>query len=219
MESAYCRTEERRTRWQFSGYATMDAHENTVRPRASYISCRSCSLLTLRLADLFDAEGLCFAVEKEWRRYSLGRLVQSSSSNAPGQSPGIRYDTENLLGQLYEHLWKLYTKWDPARLTFTSYATGILRKKINTFIAADLGDAAGNRVNPKAHSRSVCGSLDELTTSADGEHRLVFAYGRGAMDADAGGLTATGWLGTVGHSPPSAGAVRGAGQASGSVEA
>lgn len=219
MTSAYCRTEGERTGWQHAGYATTTGGENTVRPRAVYISCRSCRLVTLRLADVYDVFGLCLAVEKEWRRRTLGRLVRSGDGSRPQQADGIRYDTDNLLGALFEHAWKLYTKWEPRRLTFTSYATGILRKKIHTFIAADLGDAAGTRVNPKAHSRTVCASYDELAADDDAEHRLVFAHGRGVVDSDAGGSTAGGWAGAVRDRGPAGPAVRAAGEAAGGAQA
>lgn len=174
-----CRAERRETRWTFSGWATPTGAENTVRPRGYYRSCRSCTLLVLTLADVEDALALCRAVMADWLR----RAGPHSD----------KVDTENVTGELYAHLWHLYNRWVPSfgdgRGTFTGYASRILARKINTFVARDVGDSEGEGRFPKAHSRNLATSYEGIVESqfADPEH--TGRHERGGLDFALGAVT------------------------------
>jgi len=116
-----------------------------------------------------------------------------------------KIDVENVLGDLRLHVWHLYNKWVPGGVTFTSYATGILRRKINTFVARDVGDpldrTRGRR--PKAHSRKHATSYENLVreddAAAGGGERggLDFALGLVEVDGTAGRYAAFSWVDSV----------------------
>jgi hypothetical protein len=151
----------------------MTGLENTVRPRGYYRSCRSCELLVLTLADVDDALALCRAVLSDWLR--------------KGRHHADKIDAENVLGDLYAHVWYLYNRWVPnfgdGRGTFTGYASRILSQKVNTFVARDVGDPTGKGRGPKAHSRSSATSYEGLTESS---HNVASATGRGGLDGALG---------------------------------
>lgn len=194
--SGYCRTEQQETRWRFSGYATSDACENGVRPRAYYRSCASCALQVLTLGghrDVPDALGLCLAVLVEYKRLRVRQLRQLATDEW--------FDEGNVLGELNGYIWHLYNRWVPAygagTGTFRGYATGILRQKIKTFIARDTGDVAGGRTFPKAYSRSVSTSLEGLIEQTEdelGTGGLEFAFGSVAGDPTADRAETSSWL-------------------------
>lgn len=197
--TGYCRQEKRQTRWVFAGYATTDGGENHVRPRAYTQRCESCGLTILTLGaplagHVRDAEGLCRVVFDEWTRRNLGR--------ATGANGGIRVglrDPDNILGSLYEYVWHLYGTWQPSGLPFVSYATGLLRRRINRFISRDTGL---NQRNPdpaapqRADAYSVSCSYDQLAAT-DGGVGLYWALAPGQMDDPGDRVQAAAWLEAV----------------------
>jgi hypothetical protein len=194
--TGYCREEQDRTRWRFAGFATATGAENTMRPRAFYRNCCTCTLKVMTLGGLLDvpdALGLCLAVLVEYKRLK-GQLVEAL------------FDEENVLGELNAYIWHLYNRWDPAHGagtgTFRGYATAILRQKIKTFVARDNGDVAGGRTFPKAYSRSVSTSWEgmiEQATDQPGSTGLEFAFGSVAVDPTADRAEAFSWLDTGRH--------------------
>lgn len=177
--TGYCRDEQLSTRWRFAGFATATGAENTLRPRAFYRHCCTCTLKVLTLGGLLDvpdALGLCLAVMVEYKRLK-GQLLEAL------------FDEENVLGELNAYVWHLYNRWDPSHGagtgTFRGYATAILRQKIKTFIARDTGDVAGGRTFPKAYSRSVSISYEGLTEHIDNPAGV--SAGNDELDVGRGG--------------------------------
>lgn len=182
-----CRVERR---LRFDGYAS-DGRENTVRPRAYYRACLTCRTEMLVLGDAGDAMGLVRHAIDEWRR-ATGYEVHVAGS------PALRtIDLDDLAGELLLTLWRLYGDWDPEGLSFTSYASGLLPRRIASYVRDAVGSDAlyrrngrGNlaRVWPKAHATSVCISLDgaDAAPSEDGGDgggdRLALAHREGAVD-------------------------------------
>jgi hypothetical protein len=161
-----CRAERRLT---FAGYAG-DGSENGVRPRAFYRSCESCATLLLVLADVTDGMGLVRNAIADWKR-ATGADVHAAGN------PALRtIDYDDLAGELLLVLWRLYNEWLPGRITFTSYASGLLPRRISSYVRDAVGSDALYRSNgrglvrvwPKAHATSVCVSLDGAA-SADAE--------------------------------------------------
>ena len=159
-----CRTERR---LRFAGYAS-DGRENSVRPRAFYRACTTCSTRMLVLADVADAMGLVRNAIREWRD-STGVEIHASAN------PAFRtIDFDDLAGEMMLVLWRLYGEWDPTRLSFTSYASGLLPRRIKGYLRDAVGSDALYRRNgrgalcrvwPKAHATSVCISLDGAATA------------------------------------------------------
>jgi hypothetical protein len=161
-----CRAERRLT---FAGYAG-DGSENGVRPRAFYRSCESCATLLLVLADVTDGMGLVRNAIADWKR-ATGADVHAAAN------PALRtIDYDDLAGELLLVLWRLYNEWLPGRITFTSYASGLLPRRISSYVRDAVGSDTLYRSNgrglvrvwPKAHATSVCISLEGATTDAGG---------------------------------------------------
>ena len=215
---SYCRTEQREQRFRFAGYATTSSSD-TIRPRAYYQSCCNCTLNILTLGDYYDvpdALGLCRAVLTNWLRRKLrdegdltgGIRHRATATGVPVVSAATRFDPENVLGELFAHIWHLYNRWNPrygeGSGTFRGYATSILGKKINTFIARDTGDAAGSRIIPKAHARSVSVSYEGIIEANEAERDtggLDVALGTRAMDMATDHPPGTSWVHALGDSP------------------
>jgi hypothetical protein len=185
-----CRTVRR---LRFAGYAS-DGRENGVRPRALYRQCETCGATTLVLGDARDALGLVRNAIADWRR-ATGYEIHSSA----GSSAYRTIDLDDLEGELTIALWTLYSGWDPAGLTFTSYASGLLPRRIASYIRDAVGSESLYRRNgrklvrvwPKAHATSVCDSLDGAARPSEdddgdrGRDRLALALGLVQTDAPA----------------------------------
>lgn len=144
----------------------------------------------LVLGDAQDALGLVRNTIADWRR-ATGADAGSSTGD-----PALRtIDLGDLEGELTIALWSLYSVWDPRRLTFTSYATGLLPRRLASYIRDAVGGDAVYRHNgrklvrvwPKAHATSVCLSIEgSSSTDHDGEDqgsdRLASALGGVAAD-------------------------------------
>lgn len=194
-----CREENRETRWSFSGWATPDGSENAVRPRGYYRSCQSCGARVLTLADVDDALALCRAVMANWVR-------------KVGSEAATKVDVDNVTGDLYVHVWHLYSTWvasfGAGNGTFTGYATHILSRKIHRFVAIDIGDPTEEGRGPKAHSRTLADSYDGIAELAYSKHSgraatrggLDFALGAVALDPTADNATSGGWVDDSGDS-------------------
>lgn len=175
----YCRGEQAESRFRFAGWATGTGHENSVRPRAFYQQCAnsSCGTVILTLADVPDALGLCVTVLNEAmrRRRDVARAGWAATL----------VDEESVLGELYAHVWHLYNRWQPAfgqgSGTFLGYATTILRQRVTTYIAADLGIPEGDRTHPKAHSARVSSSYEAISAGSG-------SGGTGGLDAALGSV-------------------------------
>jgi hypothetical protein len=188
--NGYCSGCRADRRLRFVGYAS-DGRENTVRPRAYYRACVSCSTRMLVLGDATDAMGLVRNALRDWKR-ATGYEAHAAAS------PALRaLDLDDLAGELLLTLWRLYGDWNPEGLSFTSYATGLLPRRIASYVRDAVGSDAlyrrngrGNlaRVWPKAHATSVCISIDgaDAAESEDagdgGRDRLGGAIGAGRVD-------------------------------------
>lgn len=193
LTRGYCRGEQRESTFRFAGYATASASENHVRPRAFYQACStaSCSTTVLTLGNVPDALGLCLAVLDE-------NLLAHGARGADLLS-GAPFDTDNVLGELFLYVWRLYNAWNPARgVDFCGYAFGILRQRVKTFVAHDRGEPTGSRVHPRAHGRSVSVSLDAFTDEADGVGDGGSWHGVGQVDPTQDRAFDTCWLLGVG---------------------
>lgn len=154
--------------------------------------------MVITLADVDDGLSLCKALLADWLR------------RAGGASDKV--DEDNVLGELFAHLWHLYNKWVPGGLSFTSYATGIMRKRINTFVAVDVGDPVAPGRGTKAHSRSQTQSYEGLAEAASERKHwqergvasrggLDFAFGAVALDPTGDHATSSSWVGDIRDRP------------------
>lgn len=184
MESApttgYCSGCRAVRRLSFAGYAS-DGRENRVRPRAFYRACESCSTLLLVLADAPDAMSLVRNAIADWKR-------ASGSDVHGGANPRYRtIDYDDLSGELLLVLWRLYGDWQPGGLTFTSYASGLLPRRIASYVRDAVGSDSLYRSNgrglvkvwPKAHATNVCDSIEGIESGRehDGDDELGGALG------------------------------------------
>lgn len=189
--SGYCSGCRVERRLRFAGYAS-DGRENTVRPRAFYRACATCSTRMLVLGDAVDALGLARNAIRDWLRAS-----GADAGTATGDPARRTIDLDDLLGELSMTLWNLYGTWDPARLSFTSYASGLLPRRVASYVRDAVGSDALYRHNgrslvkvwPKAHAASACISIEgaaEETSDEDRDDRrpdrLARALGAGAGD-------------------------------------
>lgn len=164
---SHCRACGRPTRHLFAGWATGDAHENTIRPRAYYRTCEDCGLLVLVLADVDDTEGLARFVLDERLRVLGGAATATQPPIGPPPT-----DWDAALNYLFEIAWLRYSRlWDPGyNVRFRAYAIGAMRHKLNSWLEDESGEASGRskgRAHPKAHAASVSVSYDVLL---DGIH-------------------------------------------------
>lgn len=107
-------------------------------PRVDVWTCKVDGHQRIQMADVTDADALC--------RTILDRAF--------GNSFPDRDSYDDALGLMRAELWDLYVAWDPTRgVRFTSYATGLLRLRVNNVWRYELGRDA-----PKAHVGAV--SLD-----------------------------------------------------------
>lgn len=149
----------------FAGWVTEDGHENTIRPRAYYRTCRECSLLVMVLDDVNDLEGLARAVLDRYLRPLGGAATATAKPFGPAP-----LDWDACLHWLVHEAWQLYEQhWNPnygdGRVTFRGYATRTMQLRLGVWIRDETGDANGRskgRVFPKAHAPSVSTSLDGL---------------------------------------------------------
>lgn len=164
-----CRGCSSRTLHPFAGWVTEDGHENSIRPRAYYRTCRDCGLLVMVLDDVNDVEGLARAVLDQHLRTVGGA---ATAIRKPFGPPPLDWDA--CLNHLVHVAWLLYVKsWNPAfgdgRVTFRGYATRKMQFEIPVWIRDGTGDAssrAKGRMYPKAHAPSVSESLDGLLEGA-----------------------------------------------------
>lgn len=152
----------------------------------------------LVLGDVGDAMSLVREAIYNWRTSS--RVEDHTHGD-----PALRtIDFDDLAGELFATLWALYGTWNPGhgdgRVTFHAYASGLLPRRISSYVRDAVGGEAiyrrngrGNltRVWPKAHATSVCVSLDGAAAPAEGEDddggdrrgdRLAGSLGASARD-------------------------------------
>lgn len=122
----------------------------------------------LVLGDAQDALSLVRNAIADWKL--------ASGSHLGGNPAGRTIDLDDLAGELTIVLWSLYSVWEPDRLTFTSYATGLLPRRIASYVRDAVGGEAFYRRNgrgslyrvwPKAHATSVCSSIEGLESARD----------------------------------------------------
>lgn len=143
----------------------------------------------LVLGDATDALGLVRNAIRDWRN--------ATGYHDAATNPALRVlDLDDLAGELAIALWSLYSVWDPSRLSFASYASGLLPRRIASYVRDVVGGEALYRHNgrslvrvyPKAHATSVCISLDGAAAAQsddsgeEGADRLASALGSGAAD-------------------------------------
>lgn len=154
----------------FAGFATTDARENGVRPRAFYRQCKACGTQRLVLGNVDDAEGLCRSVLRSWLRgrNTAARVGETGPPVADGA-----LDAGDALAWLQERIWQLYTKWEPTRNpSFTSWASDLLGKGMGKWSIEASGEPehrTNGRRHPKAHAASVSTSYDRLVDGEDGD--------------------------------------------------
>lgn len=157
----------------------------------------------LVLADVYDAEGLVRDVLTEWARPNGARVIGGPAHgtrfelvfDAGGSRAQRSLDLGDLVGEMHATVWLLYAGWDPDRgLSFASYASGLLRRRLSTYIRDNLGSTelyrrngrgSLHRVYPKAHAPAVCVSIDGLADERagdDGDDR----GGSGSVDGSFG---------------------------------
>jgi hypothetical protein len=176
----HCRGCRRVERFRHAGLAG-DGSENGVRPRAVYRTCMNCGLKVLTLADVIDAEGLIRNVlAQNGRRMAADGFVVNGVEvkGKIGQVEAV-----DAFAFLWQAVWRLYGSWRPDGLSFLSYASFWLPKKLAQFISVESGEASIHRVTPKPRSDQ---------TPLDDAHGV----GIGADHAFAVALASTGRLDT-----------------------
>jgi hypothetical protein len=123
----FCRDCGVERRFRFSGIA---ARLGDDRPPAVHRTCSTCGLVVLTLADAHDAIGLARTVAARY----VSRLDRPSA-------PTHKIEPDDAISHAYEQILRLYRSWRPDRLTFTSYATTWLPRRLDDWLGAATGDA------------------------------------------------------------------------------